>query len=69
MTDCKHKFQARYSEKYPEWFTKFIAGAYDKSKDESTYVKNINFSYPSLEKIYECDVCVRCGKTTWRIPA
>ena len=65
MTDCKHKFVARFSEKYPGWFEKLAAAAYD-SGDEDTYVKNVHLSYPSLEKIYEGDVCVRCGMRSWR---
>ena len=64
--NCKHKFRARYSEKYPEWFEKLVGKAYDGSGDKNTYIKNINFSYPSVEKIYEGDVCIRCGMRSWR---
>jgi len=47
---CNHKFKPRYSEKYPDFMNR-IASL------EGTH-------WPSMEKIYECDVCVKCGKTT-----
>ena len=51
MRECKHKFQPRYSRRYPQWFNDFIkAGTGDMT------------GHPRMENVYECDVCVRCGK-------
>ena len=51
---CKHKFQPRYSVRAPKWLTVAI---------ENGTLEQLN-GFPEYEKIYECDVCVRCGKIT-----
>lgn len=57
---CKpdnHRFEARYSTKDPAW-PAWVAEAVQMGTQ-------INASF-AKDRIYECDVCVRCGATTRR---
>jgi len=53
MKNCRHKFKPRYSKQIPNQFWEMMLRA-DSAQ---------NIEYP-MEKIYECDVCVKCGKNT-----
>lgn len=56
MTNCKHKFQPRYDYRTPDWVLAAIEGAARLGGGARATVSD------ELEKIYVCDVCVRCGK-------
>lgn len=46
---CRNKFQPRYSERYPEFMSRI------------TRISGSLFDV-ATERIYECDVCVKCGE-------
>jgi len=54
-TECKHKFRPRYSRRVPEYATLLAKRAAEKGG--KFQVANLE-----TEEVYECDVCIRCGK-------
>ena len=54
LKGCKdgvHKFQARYSEKFHDIINRMTSG---RGIDMNDF----------KERVYVCDVCIKCGKTT-----
>lgn len=49
---CKHRFKPRYSEKTPAWVNELLP--------RMTHAQTLPM--PKMEQIYECDICIRCGK-------
>jgi len=55
--ECKkHKFKPRYEYRFPEWFSNI-------SSIKHGYSEGID---ALKEKIYICDICVKCGKKIYR---
>lgn len=50
---CKHKFQPRYDQKFPDFMLEIVKQN-----------RQLSMDLPDREIIYVCDVCVKCGLRT-----
>ena len=62
MKPCKHKFQARYDEKWTTLIEELV------TKGQSFNQVGSDVTKPYLkEKNYIYDICIRCGKIVKRV--